>query len=1305
MTSARLAILVFVGFVAAFPIFGDAPEHADLSLDVWVPTRVSAIEPVDFYVRVTNEGPDRATDVRIRLETTTGATIRPNAGCVSTDDGCRLSELKAGSETELVFRLTNEPRAQDVDLEFSVVAQQDDPDPTNNRLRTRTTLVAAPALRFQLWGNSADPAGLTEYTAWILNTGTQEATDLRFTLPLPEGWTFERTTQGTLSCTQSGTEVHCSVPSLAGRTTITPRFLLRAGPSEAGLVYTSTPVPLTSSQGVFEPREATAHLSLSAFQWFKVTTTADDGAGSLRDAITRMNAECSGYPHPPCKIAFAIEEAAPADHHVLEPLTPLPAITVWGVVDGSTQTTRIGDTNPLGPEIVLHGSRLASGHGLEIEAQGVTVKDLVVNGFPGDGIRITKTGYFRAIENCYIGTDATGRIAVPNALRGIAIDIADPYSGTTVLRNNVISGNLRSGVFAAAGNGIALMSNRIGISAGNDPVPLGNGASGVYYGAATSGGSLQANVIAYNQHAGIAMDRNARWVAIHANTIFANGGLGIDYGLDGTTPNATSAPEIYRELPNYPTITAAQFDAASGTTTIEGKVDGTWRPYVANVELFANDTADAEAQVYLGRVPLDPNLRFSLSVSQDLRGRFLTATYTVPNNYYPEVLALKTSELSPAFRVDGEATAPIDPKETLPRGADLAISIGGYAYTGVEVAAGSERNLSLNLSNAGPLAAEDVNVELSLSRGSWIVTSGNCVVDGLLLRCHYPRLDANASISSEVVLVSAPMEPGPQRIEASVTSATEDRYPTNNRADSEVEVTAKTMVQASVEWPRWVDPGEVAPWAIALSVLSASPATDVAVTIDIPHGWTLESGPTSGWQCRQDTAQPAIVCTIARLEGNSTTRIEYALRAPSTPDGSSTYGRNLSVTTAQGVFNDPYTFYSYNVNRILTVTTTADLGPGSLRSTIETVNQQCSNYAPHCKIVFALPAELAENGVFSIRPATPLPTITGENTLIDGRTQTRFGGDTNPSGPEIELHGGRLSAGNGLAFSGSGESGVRGFVINGFPENGIVIDLPTAVEYGTSRILADNYIGTSADGQRAVPNGSRGIVIHSGSILRTSIVSNVISGNARSGLFLGTGSYLRITGNRIGLTSGANPSPLGNGASGLYLGEVEGTRIAGNSIAFNRDAGISIASAAEWNGITGNSIHDNGQLGIDHNLDGATRNDDPARTSGLPPYPELFSAVWDDSAKVTRVTGSVPVDWAGGSVELFESAAADPSGLGEGQRSLGTIVLLTGTGPEPFSFSIPQDLRGRFVTATFSRGWDTRGTIWTSEFSAALRVP
>jgi parallel beta-helix repeat protein len=213
----------------------------------------------------------------------------------------------------------------------------------------------------------------------------------------------------------------------------------------------------------------------------------------------------------------------------------------------------------------------------------------------------------------------------------------------------------------------------------------------------------------------------------------------------------------------------------------------------------------------------------------------------------------------------------------------------------------------------------------------------------------------------------------------------------------------------------------------------------------------------------------------------------------------------------------------------------------------------------------------------------------------------------------------------------------------------------------------------------------------------------VISGNARSGVFFGSGSRARIVANRIGISAGDHPSALPNGASGIYLGPVSDVEVDGNVIASNVEAGIAIDGGAVWNRILGNAIHDNGGLGIDHGLDSVTFNDGANRSKDLPRFPVILSAVWDATSGVTRIEGRAQGYAYGGIVEIFANATADETGFGEAERSLGRITLAESASEQPFTLVVAEDLRGKVVTATLSRRHDTV-MHWTSEISQGVTV-
>ncbi|MBI4739418.1 hypothetical protein HY772_07810, partial [Candidatus Woesearchaeota archaeon] len=97
----------------------------------------------------------------------------------------------------------------------------------------------------------------------------------------------------------------------------------------------------------------------------------------------------------------------------------------------------------------------------------------------------------------------------------------------------------------------------------------------------------------------------------------------------------------------------------------------------------------------------------------------------------------------------------------------------------------------------------------------------------------------------------------------------------------------------------------------------------------------------------------------------------------------------------------------YNTFPEIDVINTADVGPGSLREAV--ARAEILNGS---RIVFKLhPGDANYNpqtGVWTIRMNSRL-FIRSNRTLIDGFSQTRFGGDTNPNGPEIMILSGTVA--------------------------------------------------------------------------------------------------------------------------------------------------------------------------------------------------------------------------------------------------------------------------------------------------------
>ena len=105
---------------------------------------------------------------------------------------------------------------------------------------------------------------------------------------------------------------------------------------------------------------------------FTVTTTADSGPGSLRQAILDSNAATGTD-----IIAFSVGSGVVT----IAPLTALPVLTDPVTIDGATQPGFAGT-----PLIALDGSQAGVGViGLEDSGAGSTVRALAIGGFGGYG--------------------------------------------------------------------------------------------------------------------------------------------------------------------------------------------------------------------------------------------------------------------------------------------------------------------------------------------------------------------------------------------------------------------------------------------------------------------------------------------------------------------------------------------------------------------------------------------------------------------------------------------------------------------------------------------------------------------------------------------------------------------------------------------------------------------------------------------------------------------------------------------------------------------------------------------------------
>jgi parallel beta-helix repeat protein len=281
--------------------------------------------------------------------------------------------------------------------------------------------------------------------------------------------------------------------------------------------------------------------------------------------------------------------------------------------------------------------------------------------------------------------------------------------------------------------------------------------------------------------------------------------------------------------------------------------------------------------------------------------------------------------------------------------------------------------------------------------------------------------------------------------------------------------------------------------------------------------------------------------------------------------------------------------------------------------------------------------------------------------------------------------------------------------------SGNILGIELAGNFAHDNVVQGNYIGTNAAGTTAVGNLYDGILIAFAS--NNTFAGNVISGNGLDGIELASGSGFDATdnlvqGNFIG-TDAAGMSAIGNARDGIRIyngahdnqigappsGSVAGL---GNTIAFNGGAGVAILDAGTIDNSTrGNTIHDNGGLGIDLGDDGVTANGPPPRTgpNNLQNYPTLQVAGL--VAGGTGVVGSLDsLPNTAYTIDFYASAAADPSGYGQGQTYLGSALVTTNSASHAtFAPLLPAVAPGSVITATAT---DAAGN--TSEFAADLAL-
>jgi hypothetical protein len=623
---------ILLALLLTTPLFG---QLADLKVELYyVQSQTVPIGSfVQMQVHVLNEGPGTAANVRVTIAGSEGITFdyAHENGRHCTISGstvtCDVGDLAGNTSRKLVVGMKFPVVVGTHAVSLGVTSATPDPDSSDNAATVPFETHARTSFRVMTWPPvvRTDPG---EAVTLRVNMHNSPATfpGTRFFLQFAVvNATIEAIDAPAWTCTINGAKADCTIVATTTSCCIDDELLVtvRTSSDRRGGETHLTVDATSDGQAVLESRPSSV---IEVYRHIAVTSTADAGPGTLRAALEEVNAHCH---ESPCKVDFAIGEPVPAEGwFTIVPETPFPVVRTERVIlDGTTQTKFSGDTNPRGPEVAIDGRK--TGLGLEIHAScdGV-VKGFALGNFhlneavwlsraapPCERyIRLTQVDSHTIAEN-HIGVDPSGTTPWPN-LRGLRLD-GDELA---VVTNNVIRHNIRSGVWQWNGSA-AIRDNRI----------EDNGASGIFFGPAVSSAEVLRNTIANHPHMGVAVARGAQRVDIRQNSMRANAGLGIDWGLDGPSPILESDTGTHS---NPPLLLSAEYDEALDQTNVTMTLRSNRLASYGNafvINLYANEGPDGDGETPIAEAVFwnePPGQTFTITAKGNHTGKWINATST-----------------------------------------------------------------------------------------------------------------------------------------------------------------------------------------------------------------------------------------------------------------------------------------------------------------------------------------------------------------------------------------------------------------------------------------------------------------------------------------------------------------------------------------------------------------------------------------------------------------------------------------------------------------------------------------------------
>ncbi len=1035
---------------------------------------------------------------------------------------------------------------------------------------------------------------------------------------------------------------------------------------------------------------------------FLVTNTDDSGAGSLRQAILDANA----YTGPNDVIQFDITGSG-VQSIVLQ--SALPTITDPVEIDGWSQPG--WTTTPL---IELNGTDAGGGAcGLFIDTSNCAVLGLVIDSFGGsgiviaggssnwiagnyigtntsgtassengnfgvlinggakdniiggaaagdgnvisgnglDGIRITDPGTDNnVVDGNYIGTDATGTVAIGNGWCGVQIVLGAQYNqigctgiGESTAERNIISGNDLAGVYllGAGTNYNTLAGNYIGTDATGE-VAVANGWAGFEIHNGAQHNTAEGNLISGNDCAGVWItDQGTNNNVVEDNYIGTNaaGNAAIRNGWSGVTILAGAQNNItegniisgngWDGVDIYDSGTSGNIVAGnyigtdiSGTMALGNGAAGVeiWSGATGNLVGVNGNDSDPQAERNLisgnqwGGVEIHDygtsgNIVAGNKIGTDISGTIAVgnsgAGVEIWNGATNNRVGVNGNDSDPRAEAnlisgnDWNGVVIHDQGTTgnIVAGNLIGTDIHGTAalpnqYSGVAIYNGAVNNWVGAGGNGTAFTSERNIISGNTNNGIWIWNTGT---DNNVVAGNYIGTDDTGTVAL-----------GHWNQGVAIGGGAEGNQIGSNGA--EVNTAERNIISGNGNSGVWIEDTGTNNNIVAGNYIG----TDVTGTVAVANDW-------SGVEIHNG-AQSNIA------EGNLI----------SGNDGAGVW------ITDQGTNNNTVAGNYIGTN----AAGNAPIGNGLSGVEIHGGAQDNQIGANDNGV-----ADTAERKIISGNGHAGIWITDSEtnNNVVDGNYI-----GTNAAG--------NAAVGNGWSgvtiLAGAQNNITDGNLISGNGNAGVWITDP-----GTNNnIVTGNDVGTDATGTVAIGNGWSGVGVVAGA--QNNIIGTVGAGNVIA--------FNGFNGN-------------GNGEAGVTIG--------------NNPADVNTVG----NSIQGNSIFGNAVLGIDLGNDGVSENTPGGPHSGpnnLQNFPVLTSAVTASGATTILGTLNSTPDTTF-CIEFFSNKVGDPSGYGQGQTYLGFTNATTDvSGNASFTFTSPTVPAGQCIfTATAT---DPSGN--TSEFSASCKT-